>query len=139
MKTLEDMSIKNRNYVPAGWAPRVMRRANVPYQLIFELMYQMYESQVRALFIVAGLQVIIEKKVPPYNVQENVQALSADLSVILKDWLDAVTGPRPTLKRSEFPADPVIRVVDAMLKELSPTNESRSTYEVLKTRIRQEF
>jgi len=122
-KTLEDMTTKNRTHVPHGWAPRVLVRANVPYQVIFDLLYEIYESQV-----------------PPYNIQANIQALSADIAILLSDWLNEAVRPRSGSSRAEFRADTIAQVVDGLLREVTPSNsETRKTYEEILRRIRNEF
>jgi len=122
-KTLEDMTMRNRDHIPPGWGPRILRQAGVPYSVIFNFLSQMYESQI-----------------PPYNLQVNVQALSTDISVLLQDWLSDVVRDRTRAAKAEFPADRIDHAIDIFLKELSPErSETRKLYEELKLTIRREF
>lgn len=41
------MTMRNRDHIPPGWGPRILRQAGVPYSVIFNFLSQMYESQVR--------------------------------------------------------------------------------------------
>ncbi|KZS96128.1 nucleoporin [Sistotremastrum niveocremeum HHB9708] len=123
MKTLEDMTMRNRDHIPVGWGPRVLTQAGVPHHVVFNLLSRMYDSQV-----------------PPYNVQTNVQALSADLAVVLSDWVNSVTRDRTRAARAEFPADKIDRAIDVFLRELAPDRgDTRKLYEEVKLKIRREF
>ena len=104
-KTLEDLSITNQNHVPPGWAPRVLRRAGIPFYEIFNELHRMYESQV-----------------PPYHIQVNVQALTTDMSLVLVDWLNEVTQPGVASRRSEFPADAIQMRVEISIREVAASN-----------------
>jgi len=112
------MSVKNREHVPAGWAARVLHRARVPYQVVFDQLHTMYES-----------------RVPPYHTTVNIQALSTDIAILLKDWLNDATASRST--RDDFPTASVVRVLDSLVKDLSPSNsEGRKVYEEIKQRLK---
>ena len=43
-------SLANKGKVPFGWAPRILVQCGVPYPEIWDILYEMYESQVRTSF-----------------------------------------------------------------------------------------
>ena len=42
-------SLANKGDLPFGWAPRILVQCGVPYPEIWDIPYEMYESQVRIL------------------------------------------------------------------------------------------
>jgi hypothetical protein len=64
----------------------------------------------------------------------NIQALSTDIAILLRDWLNESTASRTS--RGEFPVTSISRVIDRLLKEVSPSNaEGRKVYEEIKLRL----
>ncbi|KAI0068445.1 nucleoporin [Artomyces pyxidatus] len=103
--------------VPPGWVPRILIQCGVPYADIWDVLHQMYESQV-----------------PPFNKQSAVQTLSSAICILLQDWLEAA-------KRSSneyFPVERIDTAVELYLKELAPGEALRSTREEYE-RIRREL
>jgi nuclear pore complex protein Nup155 len=97
----------------------VLVQCGVPPAEVWELLNEMYESQV-----------------PPFNEQANVQALSADLAVFLTDWAEEATRPQSAAAR-EFPVSRVDRAIDQYLEELEPSRtEVRAQYEAVKRQLR---
>jgi nuclear pore complex protein Nup155 len=108
--------------VPHGWAPRILLECGVPPANVWDLLNEMYESQV-----------------PPFNTQANVQAVSSDIAVFLEDWTAATIRQGAAAVR-EFPAGRVASAIDQYVAELETSRtETRARYELLKKTIRKTF
>lgn len=116
-------SLAHKGELPYGWAPRILVQCGVPYPDVWDILYEMYESQV-----------------PPFNEQANVQSLSSDIAVLLADWVENVQRPQSAVSRSEFPVYRVEQAVDQYLSELETSRaETRATYENIKRQLRRNW
>jgi nuclear pore complex protein Nup155 len=81
------------------------------------------------------------RKVPPFNDQANVQAISSDIAVLLADWLEEAKRPQSTsVRRGEFPVGRIDMAVDQYLAELEPAREETKTiYQGIKRQLRQNW
>ncbi|KAI0313508.1 nucleoporin [Amylostereum chailletii] len=116
-RLLVNLQLANANLAPPGWAGRILVQCGVPYGEIWDVLHQMYESQV-----------------PPFNAQAAVQTLSSAICVLLQDWLEAA-------KRSSsefFPVDRIDSAVEVYLRELD-TGAGRKTTQEGYERIRREL
>ncbi|TFY73690.1 hypothetical protein EWM64_g10322, partial [Hericium alpestre] len=103
--------------IPPGWVPRILVQCGIPYAEVWDVLHQMYDSQV-----------------PPFNTQSAVQTISSAICILLQDWVD-------TAKRNPsefFPADRVDSAVDVYLRELE-TGEAREATREGYERIRREL
>jgi nuclear pore complex protein Nup155 len=118
---LVQFALANQGDIPSGWAPRTLVQCNVPYNEIWDVLHDMYESQV-----------------PPFNEQSNVQAISSDMAILLADWLEAAKRPQTSpAGRIDFPVGRVDTAIDQYLSELEPDRkETRAIYENVKRRLR---
>jgi len=126
--------------VPAGWAPRTLIQCGVAYAEIWDILHGMYESQI-----------------PPFNQQQNVQAISCDIAVLLNDWLEeakrsrqshsygsglgsSVSGAGAGVREDEFPVFRIDQAIDQYLAELEPSRaETKTLYEGVKRQLRRSF
>ncbi|GLB36074.1 putative non-repetitive/WGA-negative nucleoporin C-terminal [Lyophyllum shimeji] len=116
-------ALANKNVVPRGWAPRILVQCGVPFQDVWDVLHEMYESQV-----------------PPFNDQANVQAISSDIAVLLSDWLNEAKRPQALAGRGEFPVGRIDRAVDQYLAELEPgREETKAIYESIKRELRRNW
>ena len=104
----------------------------------------MYESQVRYMALFDFLGVALNNlpfKVPPFNDQSNVQAMSSDIAVLLADWLEEAKRPQSSsVGRGEFPVGRIDMAIDQYLTELEPTREeTKATYEGIKRQLRRNW
>lgn len=77
------------------------------------------------------------EKVPPFNDQANVQAISSEIAILITDWLTEATRPQANILRSEFPAGRVDTAIDQYLAELEPSRvETKALYENAKRTVR---
>ena len=75
---------------------------------------------------------------PPFHDQENVQAISAEIAVLLTDWISAATRPQEQVLRAEFPVARVDAAIQQYLNELNPRRaEVKALYENAKRQLRQ--
>ncbi|EAU93155.2 nucleoporin Nup157/170 [Coprinopsis cinerea okayama7 len=112
--------LDNKGEVPSGWFCRLLVQSKVPFVEIWEILHNMYESQV-----------------PPFNDQANVQAISEEIAILLTDWLNEVLRPQSSISRAEFPAGRVDAAIDQYLAELEPTRlETKAAYEDVKRQLR---
>jgi len=116
-RLLVEFQLANTDAVPSGWVVRVLAQCSIPYVEIWDVFHQMYESQV-----------------PPFSSQSAVQTLSAAISVLLQDWLDAEKHS----PGEYFPADHIDRAVGVYLQELEPGDAQKSTREGYE-RVRREL
>lgn len=47
--------LANKNDVPSGWVSRLLVQSNVPFVEIWEVLHNMYESQVRHFALLVNL------------------------------------------------------------------------------------
>ncbi|KAF6766148.1 nucleoporin Nup157/170 [Ephemerocybe angulata] len=112
--------LANKSDVHTGWVSNILIQCNVPYAEAWEVLHNMYESQV-----------------PPFNEQANVQALSAEIAVLVTDWLNEVLRPQSSISRAEFPAGRMDIAIDQYLSELEPSRtDTRAAYENIKRQLR---
>lgn len=113
-------ALANKANVESGWVSNLFEQCNVPHVEIWEVLHTMYESQV-----------------PPFNEQPNVQALSAEIAILITDWLNDVLRPQSSSSRAEFPVGRVDLAIDQYLSELEPSRaETRTSYENIKRQLR---
>lgn len=76
-------------------------------------------------------------QVPPFNDQANVQAISSDIAILLKDWIEEAKRPQSSIARGDFPVDFMDRAVTKYIEELGgERTETRSTFEDVKSQLR---
>lgn len=113
-------SLANKAQVNSGWVSHLLIQCNVPYVEAWEVLHNMYESQV-----------------PPFNEQANVQALSSEIAVLITDWLNETLRPQSSISRAEFPAGRMDVAIVQYLSELEPSRaEARAAYENIKRQLR---
>ncbi|TFY65154.1 hypothetical protein EVJ58_g2157 [Rhodofomes roseus] len=116
-------SLAHKGALPYGWSPRILVQCGVPYPEVWDILYEMYESQI-----------------PPFNEQANVQSISSDIAVLLTDWLEDVKRPQSAASRSEFPVYRIDQAVDQYLAELNPSRtETKAAYETIKRQLRRNW
>jgi len=112
--------IAHKKELPYGWAPRTLIQCGVLFVEAWDVLHEMYESQV-----------------PPFNDQANVQTISSDIAVLLSDWLEEAKRPQSSVRRGEFPVSRIDGAIDQYLAELEPNRmETRKTYEDIKRQLR---
>ena len=97
------------------------------------------------------------RQIPPFNQQQNVQAISGDIAVLLDDWLEeakrsrqshsygsglgsSVSGVGAGVREDEFPVFRIDQAIDQYLAELEPTKaETKAKYEGVKRQLRRSF
>ncbi|KAH0838249.1 nucleoporin [Lanmaoa asiatica] len=120
---LISFSLRNRAQLPKGWTPRVLVQCGVPHAEIWDVLHDMYESHV-----------------PPFNHQASVQAISADIAILLNDWLEEAKRPQSSTARAELPAGRIDVAVGQYLAELDSSNtETRVIYEDIKRQLRRNW
>ncbi|KAF9462165.1 nucleoporin [Collybia nuda] len=117
-------TLANKTAVPHGWAPRILVQCGVPFTDIWDVLHEMYESQV-----------------PPFNDQANVQAISSDIAILLSDWLEEAKRPQSSMVgKGEFPVGRIDLAVDQYLGELETSRvETKTTYELVKRQLRRNW
>lgn len=76
-------------------------------------------------------------QVPPFNEQENTQAISSDIAELLKEWITEALRPSSSLSRGDFPVDMVDRAVSKYLEELGAQRvETRGAFEEVRRQLR---
>lgn len=71
--------------------------------------------------------------------QENVQLVSSDISILLSDWLEQAKRPQSPAAR-DFPAGQIDAAVDQYLSELeSSRTETRTRYQDIKRQLRRNW
>jgi nuclear pore complex protein Nup155 len=80
-------------------------------------------------------------QVPPFNDQRGVQFLSADIALLLKDWIESAVNSHSSTARSEFPAGYMDATVDRLLKDLAGKNsaETAGIYREIKAMLGKYF
>ncbi|KAI5123612.1 hypothetical protein M0805_003428 [Coniferiporia weirii] len=115
--------LSNKGARSHGWAPRILRECGVPNSEIWDIFHDMYESQI-----------------PPFNDQENIQMISSDIAVLLKDWIEDARRPQSPLARGDFPVDPIDRAITKYLEELRPDRrETREMFEDVKKKLQRHW
>ncbi|KAG9222729.1 hypothetical protein CCMSSC00406_0004643 [Pleurotus cornucopiae] len=114
-------ALQHRNSLPQGWAARFLLQCKIPYQEVWDVLHEMYESQV-----------------PPFHDQANVQTMSSEIAVLFADWLEEAKRPQSTLvSRGEFPVGRLDLAINQYMAELEPTRaETRKLYENIKRQLR---
>ncbi|KAI0735282.1 nucleoporin [Earliella scabrosa] len=116
-------ALAHKGEIPYGWAPRILTQCGVPYPEVWDILHEMYESQV-----------------PPFNEQPNVQAISSDIAVLLTDWIEEAKRPQSAAARSEFPVFRIDQAVEQYLVELEPgRSETKAAYEAIKRQLRRHW
>ncbi|KAH9944478.1 nucleoporin [Epithele typhae] len=116
-------SLAHKGDIPYGWAPRILVKCGVPFPEVWDILHEMYESQV-----------------PPFNEQANVQAISSDIAVLLSDWVDEAKRPQSAAARDEFPVFRIDQAVEQYLTEVEPSRtETKVTYEAIKRQLRRHW
>ncbi|KAI0082270.1 nucleoporin [Panus rudis PR-1116 ss-1] len=119
-------ALANKAVVPFGWAPRILVQCGVPHAEVWDILHEMYESQI-----------------PPFNEQANVQHLSSDIAILLTDWLEEAKRPQAggaRTVRGEFPVYRIDQAVDQYLSELAPDRtETKVAYENIKRQLRRNW
>ncbi|KAF8507029.1 nucleoporin [Russula emetica] len=116
-RLLVEFQLANTDVVPPGWVVRMLARCSIPYVEIWDVIHQMYESQV-----------------PPFSSQSAVQILSAAICVLFQDWLEAEKHS----PGAYFPADRIDSAVEQYLRELATGDAQRVTREGYE-RVRREL
>ncbi|THH34060.1 hypothetical protein EUX98_g164 [Antrodiella citrinella] len=115
--------LAHKDVVPNGWAPRILVQCGVPYADIWDILHEMYESQI-----------------PPFNDQANVQAVSSDIAILFSDWIESARRPQSGGTRGEFPVYRIDTAIDQYLSELSPSRtETKASYDAIKRQLRQNW
>ncbi|PIL32067.1 transporter [Ganoderma sinense ZZ0214-1] len=116
-------ALAHKGELPYGWAPRILTQCGVPYPEVWDILHDMYESQV-----------------PPFNEQANVQAISSDIAVLLSDWIEEAKRPQSPAARGEFPVFRIDQAVEQYLAELEPARtETKEAYESIKRQLRRHW
>ncbi|KAI0670007.1 nucleoporin [Trametes maxima] len=116
-------ALAHKGDLPFGWAPRILVQCGVSYPEVWDILHEMYESQV-----------------PPFNEQANVQAISSDIAVLLTDWIEEAKRPQSVASRSEFPVFRIDQAVEQYLVELeSGREETKAAYESIKRQLRRHW
>ena len=95
------------------------------------------------------------RQIPPFNLQQNVQAISCDIAVLLSDWLEEAKRSRQShsygnglgssvsgvkVREDEFPVFRIDQAIDQYLVELEPSRtETKAIYEGVKRQLRRSF
>ncbi|KAG1862206.1 nucleoporin [Suillus subluteus] len=109
--------------LPNGWTPRVLVQCGVPYADVWDVLHEMYESQI-----------------PPFNTQSGVQVVSADIAILLNDWLEEAKRPQSSVPRGEFPVGRIDLAVEQYLAELGGNQaETKAIYEGIKRQLRRNW
>ena len=112
----------------------------MPHAEIWDVLHDMYESQVGPHSPRAWWVTEILFQVPPFNHQASVQAISADIAVLLSDWLEEAKRPQSSTARAELPAGRIDVAVGQYLAELDSSNtETRVIYEGIKRQLRRNW
>ena len=69
-----------------------------------------------------------------------MQAISSDIAVLLKDWVEEAKRPQSVAARDEFPVFRIDQAVEQYLAEVEPSRtETKSTYEDIKRQLRRHW
>ncbi|KIL70918.1 hypothetical protein M378DRAFT_95691 [Amanita muscaria Koide BX008] len=116
-------TLTHKGELPDGWAARTLVQCGVPFSEVWDVLHDMYESQV-----------------PPFNDQDNVQTISSDIAVLLLDWLEEAKRSQSSIRRGEFPAGRIDSAIGQYLIELAPNRaETRRIYEDIKRQLRRHW
>ncbi|KAJ6575033.1 nucleoporin [Mycena capillaripes] len=122
---LVKFSLANKGALPFGWAPRILVQCGVPFPEVWDVLHEMYESHV-----------------PPFNDQNNVQAVSSDIAVLLSDWIEDAKRPQSSTGRrvDEFPVGRIHLAVEQYLAELEASRtETKEAFENIKRQLRRNW
>lgn len=76
-------------------------------------------------------------KVPPFNDQDNIQTISSDIAVLLKDWVEDARRPQSSFSGGDLPIDLLDRTIAKYMEELAPDRrETKSIFEDVKRQLR---
>lgn len=129
--------LRYKQVLPTGWASRILIQCGVRYAEIWDILHEMYESQVKNFLILNAPQILNVMQVSPFNDQGNVQVLNSEIAILITDWLAEATRPQANILRAEFPVSRMDAAIDQYLSELAPTNtETRTLYENAKRQLR---
>ncbi|KAJ7634229.1 nucleoporin [Mycena polygramma] len=118
-------SLAHKGALPFGWAPRILVQCGVPFPEVWDVLHEMYESHV-----------------PPFNDQNNVQAVSSDIAVLLGDWIEDAKRPQSSTGRrvDEFPVGRIHLAVEQYLAELEATRtETKDAFENIRRQLRRNW
>ena len=134
-------ALAHKGEIPYGWAPRILVQCGVPYPEVWDILHEMYESQVRRNFVHNHrTRIQWAFQVPPFNEQANVQAISSDIAVLLTDWIEDAKRPQSAASRGEFPVFRIDQAVEQYLAELEPgRTETKAAYESIKRQLRRNW
>ncbi|KAI0033421.1 nucleoporin [Vararia minispora EC-137] len=114
---LATFQLTNTSTLPPGWSARILVACGVPYPEVWEVMHQMYESQI-----------------PPFNTQAAITTLAGGICVLLSDWVEAA-------KRSSSDQLPVARIYSAVDQYLQEATDqaTRDGYERIRRELRRNW
>jgi nuclear pore complex protein Nup155 len=80
-------------------------------------------------------------EIPPFNDQENIQAVSADIAVLLNDWLEEAKRAQSSIRQEELPVGRIDAAVDQYMKELNVTQmpDTMAIYEGIRRNLRRSW
>lgn len=136
-------ALAHKGEIPYGWAPRILTQCGVPYPEVWDILHEMYESQVWCYFPARPFFADLtcsRLQVPPFNEQANVQAISSDIAILLTDWVEEAKRPQSAAARGEFPVFRIDQAVEQYLAELEPSRtETKAAYEAIKRQLRRHW
>ncbi|KAH8835728.1 nucleoporin [Flagelloscypha sp. PMI_526] len=100
---LVSFSLEHRAELANGWVPRILTGCGVSFNEVWDDLHDMYERQI-----------------PPFNTAANTQAVSADIAVLLSDWVQQARRPMSGA-RADFPVDRIDTQVGVYIEELDQT------------------
>jgi nuclear pore complex protein Nup155 len=88
----------------------------------------------------ARVKLIPATQIPPFNTQSGVQVVSADIAILLNDWLEEAKRPQSSVPRGEFPVGRIDLAVGQYLAELGVNQaETKAIYEGIKRQLRRNW
>ncbi|KAI6047699.1 nucleoporin [Pisolithus marmoratus] len=121
--SLMRFSLKHLARLPKGWTPRVLVQCGVPYSEVWEVLREMYESHI-----------------PPFNQQKSVQAISSDIAVLLRDWVEEAKRPQSSVVRRELPVGRIDAGIGQYLSELDASSaDTKIIYEGIRRELRRNW
>ena len=108
----------------------------MPYSEVWDTFHEMYESQVNYSEMAYYSFADIHPKIPPFNDQENIQLISTDIAILLKDWVEDARRSA-SLERQNMPVELLERTIAKYLEELSPSRkDTKVTFEDVRRQLR---